>query len=326
MATLDVRFSALLVVSLFAQDTTIRTNVPLVVVPVSVTDERGPFVYGLHSSDFLARDNDESRPVRVDDPDSIAAPLDLVALIQTSDISGSALMKIKKVGTMIQDAVIGANGAGAVVTFADRVKVVQEFTSNDEDFAVAFRNLHSVDSRDGKLLDAVAKGLDLLANRPTGRRRVLVIIGESKDRGSEMKTRNLLPEIQRSGVTIYSLSYSAYLTPFTTKASEYSPPEGGSGWILDSITEAVHATKQDTCKVLTEATGGRQLKFETKSKLENDLIRLGTEIHSRYMVSFAPGEPSAAGFHKISVEIRGRPELHVQARPGYWAAAEATKQ
>lgn len=283
-------------------------------------------MYGLHSSYFVVRDNDEFRPVRIDDPDSTVAPLDLVALIQTSDISGSALMKIKKVGTMIQDAVVGANGAGAVVTFADQVKIVQDFTSKDEDFAATFRNLNSVDSRDGKLLDAVAKGLDLLANRTNGRRRVLVIIGESKDRGSAIKIQHLLPKIQSSGVTIYNLAYSAYLTPFTTKASEYSPPEGGRGWIFDSIAEAVHATKQDTCKVLIGATGGRQFKFETKSKLENDLIRLGSEIHSRYMVSFAPLEPSAAGFHKISVEIHGRPQLHVQARPGYWAVAEAIRQ
>lgn len=90
------------------------------------------------------------------------------------------MIKIKKVGTTIQDAVVGANGAGAVVTFADQVKIVQDFTSKDEDFAATFRNLHSADSRDGKLLDAVAKGLDLLANRPNARRRVLVISARAR--------------------------------------------------------------------------------------------------------------------------------------------------
>jgi hypothetical protein len=146
---------------------------------------------------------------------------------------------------------------------------------------------------------------------------VLIIIGESKDRGSEANLQDLLFESQRSGVTIYSLAYSAYLTPFTTKASEYSPPEGGSGWILDSIAEAVHSTKQDTCKALVEATGGRQLKFETKSKLENDLIRLGGEIHSRYVVSFAPAKDASPGFHKVVVKIEDRPQLSAKARPGY---------
>ncbi len=320
MTNPGARLSVLLATCLLAQEPTIRTNVPLVVIPVSVTDQRGHFVYDLSASDFTVLDNGNPRLARVDAPDSMTAPLDLVVLVQTSDISDSALLKIKKVGIMMQDAVAGANGAAAVVTFADQVKVVQDFTSNDAELAAAFRNLQSEATRNGRLLDAVAKGLDLLANRSKSARSVLLIIGESKDRGSETKLQDLLPEIQRSGVTVYSVAYSAYLTPFTTKGSEYSPPEGGRGWILDSIMEAVHATKQDTCKLLIGATGGRQLKFETKSKLENDLIRLGSEIHSRYILTFPPAEEAAPGFHKVTVEIKGKPQLHAEARPGYWAS------
>lgn len=126
--------------------------------------------------------------------------------------------------------------------------------------------------------------------------------------------------MQRSGVTIYSLAYSSYLTPFTTKASEYTPPTGGRGWILDALTEAVHATKQDTGKILIGATGGRQLKFETQSKLEDDLIRLGSEIHSHYILSFTPTEGAVPGFHSLVVETREQPPLQVKARPGYWVA------
>lgn len=303
---------------LFAQGPTIRTNVPLVVIPVSVTDQRGHFIYGLSPSDFSLFDNGQSRPIRVDDPDSVTASFRLLVLIQTSDISDSALLKIRKVGAMIQDAVIGANGQAAVVTFADQVKTSLNFTANGNDVEAAFRDLHSIETRKGRLLDAVAKGLNMLGNKRETRRSAILIIGESKDRGSETKLQDLLPAIQRAGVTIYSLAYSAYLTPLTTKASEYSPPEGGRGWILDSITETVHATKQDTCKVLTGATGGRQLKFETQSKLENDLIRLGGEIHSRYIVSFTPPVGSETGFHKIAVQINGKPKLRVVARPGYW--------
>jgi VWFA-related protein len=222
---------------------------------------------------------------------------------------------------MIQGAVIGANGQAAVVTFADQVKTSLDFTANGNEIYAAFRDLHSVETRKGRLLDAVARALDMLGNKPEARRSVILIVGESKDRGSETKLQDLLPKIQKSGATIYSLAYSAYLTPLTTKASEYSPPEGGRGWILDSITETIHATKQDTCKILTGVTGGRQLKFETQSKLENDLIRLGGEIHSRYIVSFTPPAASEAGFHKIAVQIKGKSNLRVVARPGYWVGA-----
>jgi VWFA-related protein len=319
---LDAGLSLLLVISVFAQEHTIRTNVPLVVIPVSVTDQRGHFVYDLTPADFTVLDNGVPRPVRVEAPDSITAPLALVVLVQTSDISDSALRKVEKVGTMIQDAVAGANGSTAVITFADRVKVAQDFTSDDAAIAAVFRSLQSVATRKGRLLDAVSKGLELLAQRPRNTRSMILIIGESKDRGSETKLQDLLLEIQRSRVTIYSLAYSAYLTAFTTRGAEYSPPEGGRGWILDSITEIVHATKQDTCKLLTGATGGRQLKFETKPKLENDLIRLGSDIHSRYMLTFSPPPDPSPGFHKITVEIRGRPQLQTEARPGYWVSAE----
>jgi VWFA-related protein len=310
---------ALLTATLPAQQTTIKTTVPLVVVPVSVTDQRGRFVHGLTTADFLLLDNGEPRSIRVDDAEFVTAGLDLVVLIQTTDISDSALLKIKKIGTMVQDAVVGANGQAAVITFSDRIEVVRTFTSNTDEIANVFRSVRSDDTRKGRLVDAVAEGLDMLAGRPDTARRALLIIGESKDRGSETKLEDLVPALQRSGVTIYGLNYSAYLTPFTTKGTDYSPPEGGS-W-LDAITEIVHASKQDTCKILTGATGGRMLKFETKSKLENDLIRLGSDIHNRYMVSFTPAVQNAAGYHRIVLEVRDRPELHVQARPGYWASS-----
>jgi len=314
-------FLILLIASALAQEATIRTTVPLVVMSVTVADRQGRFIYGLSSSDFTLLDNGNLRPIRVDDPDSVTAPLDLAVLIQTSDISQSALLKVKKVGTMVQNAVVGANGSAAVVTFSDQVKITQEFTNSADDIANAFRGLQPVDTRKGRMLDAVAKGLDMLGNRAKAKRSAILIIGESKDRGSETKIQDLVPAIQRSGVTIYSLGYSAYLTPFTTKASEYSPPQGGGGWILDSITEAARATKQDTSKALAEATGGQVLRFETQSKLENDLIRLGGRIHSQYIISFAPAEQSEASFHKVAIQVRGRPELRVETRPGYWAGS-----
>ena len=347
---------SLLAAASFPQQQTIKTTVPLVVVPVSVADRDGRFVHGLTTSDFLLLDEGQPRSIRVDDADFVTAGLDLIVLVQTTDLSNSALLKIKKVGTMIQDAVVGANGQAAVIVFADQVQLAQAFTSDAGEISNTFRNLRSEasagrdpappmeretsadlgagresvalrsssrDTRKGRLVDAVSKALDLLASRPDTHRRAILIIGESKDRGSETKLENLLPSLQRSGVTIYSLNYSAYLTPFTTKGSDYSPPESGS-W-LDAITEAVHATTQDTCKILTGASGGRVLKFETKSRLENDLIRLGSDIHNRYMLSFTPAESRPGGspaFHKIAVEIRNRPELRVQARPGYWVDLE----
>jgi len=305
-----------LTVCLSAQETTLRTTVPLVQVPVSVTDKAGQVVYSLTANDFVLLDEGHAVPVRVDDPDAMIAPLAVVVAVQVTDLSDSALLKIKKVGSMIGQAVVGANGLAAVITYSDQVSVLQQLTADDDAFSTSFQHLKSVPTRNGHMLDAVAKAIEILRTRPVGARSAIVIIGESKDRRSETNLTSILPDLQRSGATVYCIEYSAFLTPLTTKASEYTPPEGG-GWILDSITETMHAIQQDTGKILTASTGGRTLKFETKSKLENDLIRLGTDIHNRYLLSFTPAR-SEESFRHIIVEVKNRPDLNIRARSGYW--------
>jgi VWFA-related protein len=299
------------------QPPTIRTTVPLVTVPVSVADRRGSFIYGLNSSDFLLLDDGKARPARVDIVDYGLAPIALVTLIQTSDISLSALAKIRKVGTMIPEAVVGANGEAAVVTFDDHIKVVQDFTTDADAVSKAFRDLKLGDNMGGRMIDAVDEALKLVAKRPGSRRANILIIGESRDRGSEEKLTDLIPKIQHTGVTIYSLTYSVYVTPFTIKPEEYWPTGGGP---LQAITEVARLGKQNTVVALTDMTGGRRFRFEIKSKLENDLIRLGTEIHSRYLISFTPDLERAPRFHHLQVQIRNQPDAVVRARPGYWAA------
>jgi VWFA-related protein len=299
------------------QPPTIRTTIPLVTVPVSVADQRGGFIYGLNSSDFLLLDDGRARPVRVDIVDSGLAPIALVTLVQTNDISLSALAKIRKVGAMIPEAVVGANGEAAVLAFDDHIRVAQGFTTDADAISKAFRDFKPADNMGARMIDAVDEALKLLATRPGPRRANILIIGESRDRGSEEKLTDLIPKIQRTGVTIYSLTYSAYVTPFTIKPEEYQPTGGGP---LQAVTEIARLRKQNTVAALTDATGGRRFRFEIKSKLENDLIRLGTEIHSRYLISFTPDLNQAPRFHHLQVRIKNHPEAVVRARPGYWAA------
>lgn len=311
---------------LLAQETTIRTSVPLVVLPTSVTDQKGHFIMGLNAPDFIVLDDGKPRAIHVDDTDSQMAPVALVVAIQTSDISLSALAKVRKVGSMISQAVMGANGEVAVVTFSDSITIPQDFTSDADAIAHAFQNLKPTDSSDGRMIDAVQESLDMLANRPGPRRSALVIISESKDRGSEGKLENVVSAIQRSSVIIYSLTYSAYLTPFTTRPSDYSPPPMTESSNVRNqvsfgpmITELARLAKKNTVQALTRATGGQELKFETKSKLETDLNRLSADIHSRYVISFTPEIASEPRFHRLEVRLKDRPDAIVHTRPGYWS-------
>ncbi len=308
--------AALISQTLSGQDTTIRATAPLVVMPTSVTDKHGAAISGLTASDFILLDDDKPKAVNIDVVDSGLAPIGLVVLIQTSETSSSALAKIRKMGALLSQSVLGENGEMAVLTFGDQVEVVQDFTRDADQISSAFKGLKTDTGMGGRMLDAVSQSLRMLSDRPGSRRSNILIIGESRDRGSETKLEALRQKIQSTGVTIYGLRYSAYWTAFTTKPEDYQPSGGD---LLTGIGEVARLGKQNTMDALTSLTGGLAAGFETKSKLEKDLMQLSRDIHGRYLVSFVPAEPGARTFHSVSIRIRNYPDTVVRTRPGYWA-------
>ncbi len=172
------------------------------------------------------------------------------------------------------------------------------------------------------MLDAVNTALGLFPKGIGPRRANILLIGESRDRGSETTLPEVVARIQHLGVTLYGLTYSAYLTPFTAKPGEYEPPRGGALDLIAVFTEPARLAQANTTKVLLSATGGRQIRFETLRKLERNLIAVGREIHTRYVLSFRAPEEAQPLFHQLDVKVKGRPELLVRARPGYWSSGE----
>jgi VWFA-related protein len=270
----------------------------------------------LAAPDFILLDNGTPKSANIDVVDSGLAPIALVVLVQTSDISSSAIAKVRKMGSMISDSVAGENGEVAVVTFSDQIDVVQEFTTDGDTISSAFAGLKAANNMGGRMVDAIDQSLKLLAGRPGPRRSNIVVIGESRDRGSTARLGELSEKVQRTGVTVYGLKYSAYWTAFTTKPEDYSPSGGG---LLTGIGELARLGKQNTLESMAALTGGIVTGFETKAKLEKDLIRLSKDIHSRYLVSFRPDQAPTPSFHQVSIQVRNHPDAIVRTRPGYWA-------
>jgi len=220
---------------------------------------------------------------------------------------------------MIPEAVVGANGEVAVIAFDDEIRIVEDFTRSEDVISEAFAKLKPRDSSAARTIDAIERSLALLGSRPGPRRSAILIIGESRDRGSKSKLADLQMNLQRSGVTVYSMRYSAYLAPFTTKPEDYEP---GGGDYLDGIKDLARLGNLNTMEMLTRTTGGLDLSFETKSKLEKDLMRLAGDIHNRYLISFVPDVGAAQRFHPITLQVKDRPDAVVLTRPGYWSLTD----
>lgn len=304
-----------------AQDSVIKANVRVVLVPVTVSDHKGNSVDGLTVDDFVLAVDGVKQQIRLDTSDTVVAPVSLVVAIQCSGISAAVLAKINKVGAMIQPLVTGDRGKAAVIAFDDEVRIFQDFTADGSKIRVAFERVEGRVIRKGHMIDGVMAGVKMLETRPESSRRILLVLSESRDRGSKTKVEAAIEAAQRAGVMIYSMTYSAHATPWTARPEDNPSMPGGDAHSIDFIgsgIELLRLGKTNAAEAFARATGGRHLSFETLSGLEEAITRAGEEIHSQYLLSFVP-PPATPGFHRLTVAVPGRSDAFPRARPGYWS-------
>ena len=323
LRSFSVFAAAALLFPLLAQgpdNSTIRANVPLVLAPVTVTDKKGNFIDGLSVDDFRLTDDGVAQKIRMDTSDTVLAPVSLMVLIQASGISAPALARIERVGGLIKPLVIGQRGQAAVIEFDDEIRVRTEFTSDSDLISAAFQRTRSRSIRTARLIDAVAEGVKMLDTRSPNNRRVMLILSESRDRGSKTKLTDAIEQAQRAGAVVYAATYSVQGSTFLSSPST-SPSMPGCDCgvdILGGALELARIGKANVADALARTTGGRHLSFLTLDSLENVISRAGEEIHSQYLLSFTPTPGGKDGFHQIQVAIPSHPDAVVRVRLGYW--------
>ena len=297
----------------------IRTNVSVVLVPVTVKDKKGKFVDGLRPEDFVLEADGQPQRTTLDYSDTLA-PISLVVAIQTSEIAAPVLAKFVKVGSLIQPLVTGQRGEAALVTFDSEVRVALDFTSDADAIVNAFRSVKAGESGAGHTIDALTECTQMLASRAGDRRRVLIVVSESRDRGSKSDLWETISGAMKEGISIYAATFSAQKSAWTVKAGELPPPSGGGGLvpIIPIFIELSRLARTNAADAMTRATGGEHLSFTTLRGLERVIAGIGEELHSQYLLSFYPPHSSDSSYHEVTVRIRNHPEFNVRSRPGYW--------
>jgi hypothetical protein len=125
-----------------------RTQTPIVLLPTSVYDKKGDLIDNLSESDFTVLDNGRPKPVHVDLIGTYQAKIDLVIVIQTSGISQSALLKIKKTGSLIDGYITGEDGEAAILGVDAGVRTLLPFTASAGRISAVFHALTTADSAD----------------------------------------------------------------------------------------------------------------------------------------------------------------------------------
>jgi VWFA-related protein len=334
-----MRVAAALILLPFSGWAQFKSSVPLVVAPTTVTDAKGRYVDGLTPEDLILYDNNVPQAIQMD---WMTYPIDLVVAVQTSSNSGAVIDKLGGSGILFTQLLAADAGETAVISFSDEVKAHQDFTGNPDLVIHALRMLRK-EGGDAHMLDALRQATLMLEQRPRERRRIILMVAEKRDRGSQAKLAEVIERVQRLNAAVYWLTYSPLMQPFTVKPKTGEdlkpeaeriktqkcalcpvpddtpvPPDLGPGGYIYAIEELMRLRRPDLSSLFTTTTGGRTLNFLKKNALEQAIQLVGEEVHRQYILSFEPKGSELGSFHALRVAVRNRPELQAKTRAGYW--------
>jgi VWFA-related protein len=322
----------------------IQTTVQNVQAAVTVFDKQGGYVNNIRPEQFHLYDNDQEQNISVN---VSYTPISLVILIQSNAHAEGLLPEVNKIGNLIGPQVIGDVGEAAVIAYDSRIRVLQEFTTDSAKITEAVKKIRP-GSESNRMIDAVMDGARLLRSRPQTRRRIMLLIGETRDLGSEGRAREALIDLQTANIVFYPVDMSRFITTLTAPvkparpdplppAMHPLPPNvpatpsnveqmygtNARGEFVPALLEIYRDAKAvfvaNPVEVFTKGTGGTEYGFHSQRTLENALTEIGEQLHSEYTLSYAPNNRDTAGFHPIRVEVQGHPEVgKLVTRPGYY--------
>jgi VWFA-related protein len=330
---------------------TIKLSSVLVNTPVTVRDAKGEMVHTLQQSDFRVTDNGVEQNITHFDLGGY--PISLAVVVETSSRIEALMPELRKTGIVLSQAVTGPTGETAIIGFNDSVDKLLDFTADSEKVERTMAQLREGTSGT-KLYDAMAFAVEMLSKQPEvsaadlGHRRVMLVVAEAHDQGSDAKLGEVLREAQLQNITIYSVGLSNTRAMLQKKPEYKRPPnpvpDGIAGiptppgtvqtpttqndqygnmdllalaaWLVQHVKDKVTS---HALEVSATATGGEHYATWKDRSIEKAMDDIGGELHSQYTLTYAPAGTSSEGYHEITVKV-DRTDLTVRARPGYYLA------
>jgi VWFA-related protein len=308
---------ALLSAAAIPQETTLRSQSNVVLIPALVKDAQGGIVYGLQAKDFIVEDDGVEQPVRLDEEPE-GHPISLVIAIQVGRRANYEFPRIQRLNSMLEPIVEAGNAKVAVLEFDSQVHPIHDFTGNAQRVTQDLQDLQPGDGG-AVILDAIAESIKLLEKAPKERPRVLLLISETRDHGSGAKIEDVVAAMGQSNTVIYALAFSPSLSNILDTGRGNNKNEMNAGPdLLGPLLMAAQAMRKNTPKTIAAMTGGEYEMFETRKKFEVRVNDFTNHLHSRYQLSITPKDPHP-GLHELRVRLRNNGSNLVLARSSYWA-------
>src|ERR1700722_5041722 len=304
----------------------IQDEVNEVIVPVTVTDEKGRFVSDLDQKDFTVYDEGKEQQIQFFTRER-SQPVVVGFLI---DLSNSSRLHWKNYQDaaieMVQNLIPGDNPkfSGYLIGYSNTSDLLVDTGTDPEPMVQKLQKQKP--SGGAALYDSIymaCTSRKLIQGEPIEPRRILVIIGDGHDNASKKTLNEALEIAQRNLVTIYGVSTMAFgfgsdsqkdlvrLAEETGGRVEY-PLEGGykdgGGYLLPPSDEGNYALKVGTGQYAAEIANGMYHAVEA----------VVGEVTTQYIIRYIPNATDAKRqFRNIDVKVN-LANVKVRARKGYY--------
>ena len=275
--------------------TTLRVDVNLVNVFVTVTDAHGAPVGGLTKENFILQEDGREQKIAVFDKES-ALPLSIALAVDTSLSTRHDLPLEQASAKRFAHAILRPVDALSVYDFSEVVH--QDTPGYTADLKRIEEGIDHI--RPGAataLYDAIylaSRGLD----RRKGRK-VIVLITDGDDTISKVDYKEALRAAEEAEAIVYSI----IIVPIENSAGREI---GGE-----------HALIQ-----LSEDTGGKYHYANSMGELDEAFKKISDELRTQYLLAYYPSQrTSFSEFRRIEVKVAGVPEgasYHARHRAGYY--------
>lgn len=307
---------------------TIRVTVNDVIVPVTVTDDKGRFVSNLIREDFHIFDEGREQHINFFSHKQ-EQPVVIGFLLDQSNRMKIHWAKYQDAVTelMLNLLPVDKRYSGYLITYGNQAELVSD-TNKDSEKMV--EKLHKMKPGGGSaLFDAVymaCTSRKTIQGEPYEPRRVIIIIGDGNDTSSSKTLKEVIEIAQRNLVTIYAMSTVAFgfHTDAEDNLSQLTEQTGGKvetplNNIYKDISGYLSNPSDDGNYALAVGTGGYTA--EISSAIFRSVANLSGEITEQYVMRYTPDVADKGAdrqFRRIKVTIPTLPAAIIRYRPGYY--------
>jgi Ca-activated chloride channel homolog len=301
-----------------------------VILPVTVTDNKGRFIDNLEQKDFRILDDGRAQRIRYFNHEK-KQPTVIGFLV---DMSNNSTIHWQNYKEAVKEMVWGLlpndkNYTGYLISFSNKAELIVNTTSDPDKLTSQVDRMKP--GGGAALFDAVKQACtdrQLIPGEPFQPRRVIVVFANGHDSASEYTIDQVIELAQKNLVTIYGVSTAAYgmEDPDRDQLEKLAHQTGGMVWYpLDNpyseVSGFLSQPSDEGNYALHVGTGGYAAAIN--AAIYKAVGALEGEIQTQYILRYNPEFDAKSAMkekHQIKVEIPSLPDgsYTARTRPDYY--------